>query len=108
MEEGLEWSVDRDTHAPVRKAHGGSSSAFCTSTSRSVDASTRQGWMCYRCSTPRVHAATTTPSTRCLLGCRDAIAFLWRWPCESLADMKPGFPDTRRTVGPPCEVIFLC
>jgi hypothetical protein len=44
MEEGLEWSVDRDTHAPVRKAHGGSS-AFCTSTSRSVDASTRQGWI---------------------------------------------------------------
>lgn len=44
MAEGLEWSVDRDRHAPFRKADGGSS-AFCTSTSRSVHASTRQGWI---------------------------------------------------------------
>jgi hypothetical protein len=46
---------------------------------------------CYRCSTPRVHSATTTASIRCPPGCRDAIEFLWR----CLADMKPGIADTR-------------
>lgn len=72
MRQGLEWSSLTNTFRE---------GAWCilhTCTNKHITFSTLHstGVVSSRYSTPRVHAATTTASTRCLLGCRDVIELL--------------------------------